>query len=63
MSGFKPVTHRYDDALSRVSWDAFERLMAEHYRRLGYAVEHVGTGGGFNRTDGGIDLCSGASRR
>ncbi|URL59017.1 restriction endonuclease [Luteibacter flocculans] len=56
MSGFKPVTHRYDDALSRVSWDAFERLMAEHYRRLGYAVEHVGTGGGFNRTDGGIDL-------
>ena len=56
MSGFKPVTHRYDDALSRVSWDAFERLMADHYRKLGYDVEHVGTGGGFNRTDGGIDL-------
>lgn len=55
-TGFKPVDHRYDDALSRVSWDAFERLVAEHYRSLGYEVVHVGTGGGSNRTDGGIDL-------
>ncbi|WP_448100357.1 restriction endonuclease [Luteibacter jiangsuensis] len=55
-TGFKPVDHRYDDALSRVSWDAFERLVAEHYRGLGYEVVHVGTGGGTHRTDGGIDL-------
>ncbi|NII52732.1 restriction endonuclease [Luteibacter sp. SG786] len=55
-TGFKPVDHRYDDALSRVSWDAFERLVAEHYRSLGYEVVHLGTGGGSNRTDGGIDL-------
>jgi len=56
MTGFKPVDHRHDDALSRVSWDAFERLVADHYRGLGYEVVHVGTGGGANRTDGGIDL-------
>ncbi|NID05620.1 restriction endonuclease [Luteibacter jiangsuensis] len=55
-TGFKPVDHRYDDALSRVSWDAFERLVAEHYRGLGYEVVHTGTGVGANRTDGGIDL-------
>src|SRR3569833_3128425 len=53
MTGFKPVDHRHDDALSRVSWDAFERLVADHYRGLGYEVVHVGTGGGANRTDGG----------
>jgi hypothetical protein len=57
MSGFKPVSHRHDDALSRVSWEAFERLVADHYRGAGFRVEHVGTGGaGTNRTDGGIDL-------
>ncbi|WP_448098809.1 restriction endonuclease [Luteibacter yeojuensis] len=56
MSGFKPVSHRHDDALSRVSWEAFERLVADHYRNAGFRVEHVGTGGGTNRTDGGIDL-------
>lgn len=55
-TGFKPVDHRYDDALSRVSWDAFERLVAEHYRSQGYEVVHTGTGGGAHRTDGGIDL-------
>ena len=55
-AGFKPVSHRHDDALSRVSWDEFERLVAEHYRRQGFAVEHVGTGGGTHRTDGGIDI-------
>jgi Holliday junction resolvase len=54
--GFKPVDYRHDDALTRVSWDAFERLVAEHYRGLGYEVVHTGTGGGPNRTDGGIDL-------
>lgn len=56
MSGFKPVSYRHDDALSRVSWHDFERLIADHYRGQGFTVEHVGTGGGPNRTDGGIDI-------
>ncbi|MEX1829800.1 restriction endonuclease [Luteibacter sp. CQ10] len=56
MSGFKPVRHRYEDALTRVSWQAFERLIADHFRQLGYRVEHRGTGEGGNQTDGGIDL-------
>lgn len=55
-TGFKPVSYRHEDALSRVSWDAFERLIADHYRAQGFTVEHVGTGGGLNRTDGGIDI-------
>jgi restriction system protein len=55
-TGFKPVDVRHDDALSRVSWDTFERLLADHYRGLGYEVVHVGTGIGTRRTDGGIDL-------
>src|ERR1700754_729394 len=55
-AGFKPVSYRHEDALSRVSRDAFERLIADHYRGQGFTVEHVGTGGGANRTDGGIDL-------
>jgi restriction system protein len=55
-TGFKPVSHRHDDALSRVSWEDFERLVADHYRGQGFTVEHVGTGGGTNRTDGGIDI-------
>ena len=56
MSGFRPVRFRHDDALTRVSWQEFERLIAEHFRQLGYEVEHTGTGDGTNRTDGGIDL-------
>lgn len=56
MSGFRPVRFRHDDALTRVSWQEFERLIAEHFRQLGYQVEHTGTGDGTNRTDGGIDL-------
>lgn len=58
-TGFKPVSYRHEDALSRVSWDAFERLVADHYRGRGYDVEHVGTGavgGGRPGADGGIDL-------
>ncbi|HEY4294119.1 restriction endonuclease [Luteibacter sp.] len=55
-TGFKPVDFRHDDALTRVSWDAFECLIADHYRDLGYEVLHTGTGAGTNRTDGGIDL-------
>lgn len=56
MSGFKPVRHRYEDALTRVSWQDFERLIADHFRQLGYRVEHRGTCESRQRTDGGIDL-------
>ena len=55
-SGLKSVRHRRDDALSRIGWARLERLMARHYQREGYAVEHVGTGGTRQRFDGGIDL-------
>jgi restriction system protein len=50
------VRHRHDDALSRVTWGAFEHMVAEHFRRQGYRVEHTGNGDGRNLTDGGIDL-------
>ncbi|KAF1007846.1 MAG: hypothetical protein GAK28_01322 [Luteibacter sp.] len=46
MSGFQPVRFRQDDALTRVSWQEFERLVAEHFRQQGYEVEHTGTGKG-----------------
>ena len=54
--GLKAVRYRRSDALSRVGWDELEALLAEHYRREGYLVEHVGTGGNARRFDGGIDL-------
>lgn len=54
--GLKRVSHRNHDALTRVTWDRLERLLAEHYRAQGYDVEHVGTGGAGGRFDGGIDL-------
>src|SRR5690349_11198785 len=54
--GLKNVKHRRDDALSRISWDRLEHMLAEHYRREGYGVEHVGTGGSGRKFDGGIDL-------
>lgn len=44
------------DDLSRVSWQNFERLLAEHYREAGYEVEHCGTAGAGTRYDGGVDL-------
>jgi hypothetical protein len=50
------VRHRHDDALSRLTWGAFEHLVAEHFRRQGYRVEHTGTNEGSSITDGGIDL-------
>lgn len=50
------VRHRRNDALSRVGWREFERLLADHYRRQGYRVEHCGTGASASRFDGGIDL-------
>jgi hypothetical protein len=54
--GLKSVRNRRDDALSRISWDRLESMLAEYYRREGYAVEHVGTGGSGRKFDGGIDL-------
>ncbi|KAB8193936.1 hypothetical protein FKV24_006265 [Lysobacter maris] len=54
--GLKAVRCRRHDALSRVGWERLETLLAEHYRRQGYDVEHVGTGGSGRRFDGGIDL-------
>ena len=54
--GLKSVRNRRDDALSRIGWDQLETLLAEHYQREGYAVEHVGTGGSGRKFDGGIDL-------
>jgi len=56
MSRLKSVHTRHDDALSRIGWDEFERVLAAHYRDVGWWVEHVGTGGTNARFDGGIDL-------
>lgn len=39
-------------ALHRMSWDDFERLVGEAYRRQGWGVEENGLGG----ADGGVDL-------
>lgn len=56
MYGLKNVRNRRDDALSRVSWQDFERLLADYYQQQGYRVDHVGTGKAGSRFDGGIDL-------
>jgi restriction system protein len=56
MYKLKSVTHRFNDALSRLSWQDFERLLATYYAGQGYRVEHVGTGASKTRFDGGIDL-------
>ena len=52
----KTVCQRPSDALTRVSWQDFERLLADWYADQGYRVEHVGTAGSGARFDGGIDL-------
>lgn len=54
--GLKRVRHRRDDPLARIGWDRLEHLLAEHYRREGHEVDHVGTGGTGRQFDGGIDL-------
>lgn len=56
MNGLKNARNRRDDALTRVAWDRLEALLADYYRGQGWAVEHVGTGAGRTRFDGGIDL-------
>lgn len=40
------------DSLRSLSWQAFEQLVGEAYRRQGYDVEETGQGG----ADGGVDL-------
>jgi restriction system protein len=40
------------DSIATMSWQNFERLVGEAFRRRGYAVEETGLGG----ADGGIDL-------
>jgi restriction system protein len=47
---------RHTDPLSQTTWQDFESLLATHYRNQGFRVEHVGTGKGRSRYDGGIDL-------
>ena len=56
MTGLKNVRNRRDDALARVGWDRLEAMLADYYRGQGWQVEHVGTGAGRSRFDGGIDL-------
>lgn len=52
----KPNRTRWDDPLSRLDPTEFERLVAEHYRREGWTVEHVGAAASGRDSDGGIDL-------
>ena len=52
----KANRRRWDDALSRVDPTEFERLLAQHYRREGWTVEHVGAAASGRAYDGGIDL-------
>ena len=56
MRRYKTVSQRYSDALTQVSWQDFERLLASYYASEGYRVEHVGTAGSGTQFDGGIDL-------
>jgi len=47
---------KFDDALSRVAWQDFEVLVANHYRDQGYDVAHCGDGR-FGMRDGNeVDL-------
>jgi restriction system protein len=54
--GQKSVTNRHRDALSQISWQDFERLVAGYFRDEGYEVDECGTGASSARFDGGVDL-------
>jgi restriction system protein len=56
MNGLKHVSHRHDDALSRIGWGELEHMLATYYREVGWWVEHFGTGVAGARFDGGVDL-------
>lgn len=53
--GGKRVSVAYDDAVSRLSWEQFEHLVAAWYAAQGYTVDHRGTAA-RGHTDGGVDL-------
>lgn len=54
--GLKRVANLRTDALAQTHWAKVERLLADHYRKAGYAVEHCGTGAHGATFDGGVDL-------
>lgn len=54
--GRKPLRRPFVDALSGLTGEELELLLARHYREQGYVVDHCGTGGRGRHTDGGIDL-------
>lgn len=56
MSGLTNVRNRRNDTLARVGWDRLETMLADYYQAQGWSVDHVGTGKGHKRFDGGIDL-------
>lgn len=56
MYELKNVRNRRTDALTHVTWDQLEAMLATYYREQGYRVDHVGTGGTGAAFDGGIDL-------
>ncbi|MFT3806299.1 restriction endonuclease [Arenimonas sp.] len=45
-----------DHGMSRLSWRDFERLLAEHYRREGWQVEHIGHGHPGARPEVALDM-------
>jgi hypothetical protein len=47
---------KLNDALSRTSWQDFEILVANRYRRHGWEVAHCGEGRSGFRTGGEVDL-------
>ena len=47
---------KFNDALSRVAWQDFEVLIANHYRDQGYDVLHCGDGRFGVRNSSEVDL-------
>ena len=48
--------YRFNDALARIDWKEFERVMARWFTYQGFQVAHRGTGQGRSIVDGGVDL-------
>lgn len=51
MDELKSVRSRYSDALSRISWERFEQLLADHHRQQSFYVAHCGTAGTGGKFD------------
>ena len=47
---------KFDDALSRVAWQDFEVLVANHFRDQGYDVMHCSDGRFGQRGGSDVDL-------